>query len=107
MNTISFTPTDRQAAGFSYANAKARAVHESAQSAKPESERVAYTVTDEQYALNQLARIADSYFQQKVEAIGEANWPLVVAVATYKDSDAGVAAKLAELQAAVENAQAR
>lgn len=105
MNSFTYTPTQKRAAGFAFANAKAKAAHDAAQASKPEADRVAYTITDEQYAIAALDRAADSYYEQALEEAGEAKWGFVLAVAATKHVPA-VAAKLAELETAVAAAQA-
>lgn len=67
MTPFTYTPTAKRTAGFAWANAKSKAAHDAAQPHKPEAERVAYTVTDEEYAHAALDRVADSYCQQQLE----------------------------------------
>jgi hypothetical protein len=104
MNTITFTPTDQQSAGFAFANAKAKAIHDSAQLVMPEQDRTSYSVTDEQYAVDQLKRMANSYFNQMIDERGEAAWEFVRDVITYRDVP-DVSAKLDALIASVNSAK--
>lgn len=101
MNSFTFTPTSKQAIGFSSANAKAKSLHEKAQSVKPENERTSYLLTDEQYAHAALGRVGDSYYNQLLEEAGEAKWDFILAVAAKKHIRI-VAEKLADLEKTIE-----
>lgn len=101
MNPFTYAPTPKRGVGFASANAKARAAHDAAQAAKPEADRIAYAVTDEQYAHAALDRVGDSYYAQLLEEGGERSWDFVLAVVELKDTNPDVAEKLAALQASV------
>lgn len=100
MTSFTYTPSAKRAIGFATKNAEAKAAHDAAQLQKPEAERTAYTITDEQYAHAALDRVGDSYYAQILEAAGEAKWGFVLDVAETR-SNPDVAAKLAELEVAV------
>lgn len=68
MNTFTYTPTAERAVGIAHANAQAKKAHDAAQLPRPAGERVAYAVTDEDYAHAALDRVADNYVAQKKEA---------------------------------------
>lgn len=103
MNPFTYTPTDARAAGVAYANASAKAAHTSAQSAKPEEERLPYTVTDEEYAHAALDRVADSYCAQQLDAALKANRQLLADAILFLTDDQKAQMK-AQIEAAKQSA---
>ena len=107
MNAFTYTPTEEVAAGFTYANAKAKAAHDAAQASHPEVERADYAVTDENYAKAALDRVGERYVAQELQerAAEPDNQALLLATLANSD-DPGVANAIAELQKAVAAATA-
>lgn len=104
--STTYTASER-AAGFAWANAKAAAEHDKAQILLPEADRVAYTVTVEEFADSVRDKVGENYYDQMIEerVKSPANVAWAERIAATLANPA-VAAKFAETQAAVIAAEA-